>query len=116
MTAWLQRIYQWVFATYYLAKDNNVKLTALLALGAQEMSALSDLQAAEAAIAGDVTAVGDAVASAITLIQSLQNNAGGVAAADVEAVVAQLQSAHTALTASAASLTGALTPAPAPAP
>jgi len=62
------------------------------------MSALSDLQAAEAAIAA-------AVQNAITLIQ--QQQTGGVASADVEAVVSQLQAA-------AASLNVAVQPAPAP--
>lgn len=71
------------------------KSQATLANQEKIMSALSDLQAAEAGVA-------TAVASAITLIQSLQ--AGSVADADVEAVVAQLNAAS-------ASLTGALTPA-----
>lgn len=71
------------------------KSQATLANQEKIMSALSDLQAAEAGVA-------TAIASAITLIQSLQ--AGSVADADVEAIVAQLNAAS-------ASLTGALTPA-----
>lgn len=59
----------------------------------QMASTLADLQAAEAAVAV-------AVQSAITLIQSMK--AGSVADADVEAVVSQLQTAATALSAAVA--------------
>lgn len=58
------------------------------------VSTLSDLQAADAAIKA-------AVAAAITLIQSLHMGAGTVSDADVEAVVADLNAAATALGAAA---------------
>jgi hypothetical protein len=70
-------------------------LKTLIAQGVNLMSALDDLKAAEAALATDVM-------DAVTLIQTLQAAAPGtVAAADVEAVVANLTALHTKLTAAA---------------
>jgi hypothetical protein len=70
-------------------------LKTLISQGVSEMSALDDLKAAEAALATDVM-------DAVTLIQTLQAAApGAVAAADVEAVVSNLTSLHTKLSAAA---------------
>jgi hypothetical protein len=70
-------------------------LKTLIAQGVKLMSALDDLKAAEAALATDVL-------DAVTLIQTLQAAAPGtVAAADVEAVVANLTALHTKLLAAA---------------
>jgi hypothetical protein len=70
-------------------------LKILISQGVKQMAALDDLKAAEAALATDVMA-------AVTLIQTLQAAApGAVAAADVEAVVANLTGLHTKLSAAA---------------
>jgi predicted trehalose synthase len=68
------------------------------------MSALSDLQDAVAAIKGDVSDVGKAISDLVAAVGS-NDDAG------VEAAVADLQAAHSALQASVAS---AAPPAPAP--
>jgi hypothetical protein len=73
----------------------DAKLDTLIKQGAEMSTALDDLKAAEAAIATDVM-------DAVMLIQTLQAAApGAVAAADVEAVVSNLTSLHTKLSAAA---------------
>jgi hypothetical protein len=75
-------------------------LEILISQGVKQMAALDDLKAAEAAIAVDVMA-------AVTLIQTLQAAApNAVAAADVEAVVANLTDLHAKLSAVAPSSAG----------
>jgi hypothetical protein len=66
------------------------KIDILTSNEAKIMSTLSDLQAAD-------TAIKNAVQAAITLIQSLHTGAGTVSDAEVEAVVADLNAAATAL-------------------
>jgi hypothetical protein len=72
----------------------DAKLDTLISQGASMSTALDDLKAAEAALATDVM-------DAVMLIQTLQAAPGTVAAADVEAVVANLTALHTKLLAAA---------------
>jgi ATPase subunit of ABC transporter with duplicated ATPase domains len=95
-----------------LAAIKSLQFTANEVLDNQEkiMSALDDLKAAVAKLSTDTSAE---IAAAVAAIQASQTaNAGAVAPADAEAIVAQLQALDSTITAETAALTP---PAPTPA-
>ncbi len=111
-----------------MAQDSATSIAALSTQGVLELSALDDLKTAAATEAQAVTDLGSSVTglaasvqSGIALIQQLQT--GTVAAADVEAVVAQMTqsaadaaAAKAAADASAAALNTAVAPVVTPPP